>query len=145
MIAVGGEGTTSVSDAVQAYDVAKRAWSQLPALPTARHGIAVTASTTPLYAIGGAATRRARRSTKERYVSTSTEPQVGTWVATRDGSAARATSHSAARAAKPSRPSPSSVKVSPISGVPASTATLATLLTRPTPRPERPAGSLPRP
>jgi hypothetical protein len=56
VIAVGGEGTTSVSDAVQAFDTEKRAWSQLPSLPTARHGIAVTGLNDSLYAIGGART-----------------------------------------------------------------------------------------
>ena len=33
--------STSASDAVQAYEVKQRAWSQLPALPAARHGVAV--------------------------------------------------------------------------------------------------------
>ena len=65
VIAVGGEGTTSVSDAVQGYDTAKRAWAQLPALPTARHGIAVTGLEDSLYAIGGAATPGHVESTKE--------------------------------------------------------------------------------
>ena len=65
VIAVGGEGTTSVSDAVQGYDTAKRAWAQLPALPTARHGIAVTDLDDSLYAIGGAATAGHVESTKE--------------------------------------------------------------------------------
>ena len=41
VVAVGGESSTSASDAVQAYEVKQRAWSQLPALPAARHGVAV--------------------------------------------------------------------------------------------------------
>jgi non-specific serine/threonine protein kinase len=68
VIAVGGEGTTSVSDAVQAYDIQKRAWSQLPALPTARHGIAVTGLDDSLYAVGGATTPGHVESTNEADV-----------------------------------------------------------------------------
>jgi non-specific serine/threonine protein kinase len=68
LIAVGGEGTTSVSDTVQAYDAEKRAWSQLPALPTARHGIAVTGLADSLYAIGGATTAGHVESTAEADV-----------------------------------------------------------------------------
>jgi serine/threonine protein kinase/N-acetylneuraminic acid mutarotase len=68
VIAVGGERSTSVSDAVQAYDTDKRAWSQLPALPTARHGIAVSGLDDSLYAIGGAATAGHVESTGEADV-----------------------------------------------------------------------------
>jgi N-acetylneuraminic acid mutarotase len=68
VLAVGGEGTTSVSDAVQAYDTQKRAWSQLPALRTARHGIAVTGLDDSLYAIGGATTPGHVESTAEADV-----------------------------------------------------------------------------
>jgi N-acetylneuraminic acid mutarotase len=56
LIAVGGESSTSASDAVLAYDVRRRQWSPLPNLPTARHGVAVTALKESLYAIGGATT-----------------------------------------------------------------------------------------
>jgi non-specific serine/threonine protein kinase len=56
LVAVGGESITSASDAVQAYDIQKQAWSQLPPLlPRARHGVAVTVLNDLLYAVGGAA------------------------------------------------------------------------------------------
>ena len=65
VVTVGGEATTTVSDAVQAYDIKKQRWSQLPALPTARHGVAVTALKDSLYAIGGATVPGHLGSTKE--------------------------------------------------------------------------------
>ncbi|MGH8573221.1 MAG: kelch repeat-containing protein, partial [Gammaproteobacteria bacterium] len=68
LVAVGGESTTSVSDAVQAYDIQKQRWSLLPALPSARHGVAVTALKDSLYAVGGAAIAGHARSTKEAEV-----------------------------------------------------------------------------
>ena len=68
VVAVGGESSTSPSDAVQAYEVKQRAWSQLPALPAARHGLAVTALKNSLYAIGGAAVAGHTESTKKTYV-----------------------------------------------------------------------------
>ena len=43
-------------------------WSQLPALPAARHGVAVTALKNSLYAIGGAAAAGHTQSTKKTYV-----------------------------------------------------------------------------
>jgi N-acetylneuraminic acid mutarotase len=55
VIAVGGEGVTEPSDAVQAFDVESKQWSELPALPTPRHGLAVATLGDSLYAIGGAA------------------------------------------------------------------------------------------
>ena len=55
LITVGGESSTSASDAVWAYDIRKEAWSsQVPNLPSARHGVAVTALDDAVYAIGGA-------------------------------------------------------------------------------------------
>jgi N-acetylneuraminic acid mutarotase len=68
VVTVGGESTTSVSDAVQAYDIAKQSWSQLPALPSPRHGVAVAALKDSLYAIGGAATAGHAQSTDEADV-----------------------------------------------------------------------------
>jgi N-acetylneuraminic acid mutarotase len=68
VIAIGGEGTTSVSDAVQAYDIPKGSWSQLPSLPAARHGVAVAAIEGSLYAIGGATEPGHIGSTKEAEV-----------------------------------------------------------------------------
>ena len=68
VIAVGGEATTSVSDAVQAYDIPKGSWSQLPSLPTARHGVALAAIENALYAIGGATEPGHVGSTKEADV-----------------------------------------------------------------------------
>ena len=55
VIAVGGEGVTEPSDAVQAFDVESKQWSELPALPAPRHGLAVATLGDSLYAIGGAA------------------------------------------------------------------------------------------
>ena len=68
LVAVGGEGATSVSDAVQAYDVEKRRWSQLSPLPAARHGVAVTALNDSLYAIGGASAAGHVESTQDTFV-----------------------------------------------------------------------------
>ena len=69
VIAVGGENLTSVYDAVQAYDIQKKhASSQLPKLPNARHGLAVTTLKDSLYAIGGAATPGHVQSTQDAEV-----------------------------------------------------------------------------
>ena len=68
VFAIGGESTTSVSDAVQAYDIPKGRWSQLPSLPTARHGVAATAVDGSVYAIGGATEPGHVGSTKEADV-----------------------------------------------------------------------------
>jgi N-acetylneuraminic acid mutarotase len=55
VITVGGEGVTEPFDTVQAFDVQSKRWSELPALPAARHGAAVAVLGDSLYAIGGAA------------------------------------------------------------------------------------------
>jgi serine/threonine protein kinase/N-acetylneuraminic acid mutarotase len=68
IIAIGGEGTTEVSDAVQAYDIGRESWSELPALPTARHGVTVSAIDDAVYAIGGATEPGHVGSTKEADV-----------------------------------------------------------------------------
>ena len=68
VFAIGGESTTSVSDSVQAYDIPKGRWSQLPTLPTARHGVAATALDDSVYAIGGATEPGHVGSTKEADV-----------------------------------------------------------------------------
>jgi serine/threonine protein kinase/N-acetylneuraminic acid mutarotase len=68
VVAVGGEGVTTVSGAVQAYDVNRQAWSQLPALPKPRHGSAVAALGGSLYSIGGAAAAGHVQSTQDVYV-----------------------------------------------------------------------------
>ncbi len=68
VFAIGGEGTTSVSDTVQAYDIPKGRWSQLPALPTARHGVAAATLDDSVYAIGGATEPGHVGSTKEADV-----------------------------------------------------------------------------
>jgi hypothetical protein len=68
VIALGGESTTSVSNAVQAYDVKAQTWSELTPLPTGRHGIAATALKDSLYAIGGATTAGHVQSTAEADV-----------------------------------------------------------------------------
>ena len=65
VVAIGGEGTTTVSDAVQAYDIQNQKWSQLPNLPTARHGVAVAALGDTVYALGGATSAGHLGSTKE--------------------------------------------------------------------------------
>ena len=68
VIAVGGEGTNTVSDAVQAYDLRRQAWSQLQPLPEPRHGSSVVALGGSLYSIGGAAAAGHVESTQEVYV-----------------------------------------------------------------------------
>ena len=68
VIAVGGEGTNTVSDAAQAYDVRQQAWSQLSPLPEPRHGSSVVALRGSLYSIGGAAAAGHVESTQEVYV-----------------------------------------------------------------------------
>jgi N-acetylneuraminic acid mutarotase len=68
VVTVGGEGTTTVSDDVFGYDIRKQAWSQLPALPSARHGAAVAALKDSVYAIGGAAIAGHARSTQSAEV-----------------------------------------------------------------------------
>jgi N-acetylneuraminic acid mutarotase len=55
VVTVGGEGVTEPSDAVQGFDVESNRWSELPALPAPRHGVAVATLEDSLYAIGGAA------------------------------------------------------------------------------------------
>jgi N-acetylneuraminic acid mutarotase len=57
LIVVGGEGVTTVSATVQAYDLTAptATWTALPSLtPEARHGLGVTAIGNTLYAVGGA-------------------------------------------------------------------------------------------
>ncbi|HWK81712.1 MAG TPA: hypothetical protein VNP95_13155 [Thermomicrobiales bacterium] len=49
----GREGTNGLYNRVQRYEVAADAWSDLPALPVARHGIAAAVADGVLYAIGG--------------------------------------------------------------------------------------------
>jgi non-specific serine/threonine protein kinase len=44
-----------VFSTVRAFDLATSAWSTLPSLATARHGLAVTAIGNTVYAIDGAA------------------------------------------------------------------------------------------
>jgi non-specific serine/threonine protein kinase len=69
LIAVGGESPTSASNAVQAYEIQKQAWSRLPNLLSARHGVAVTAlNDDSLYAVGGAATPGHVQSSQEAEV-----------------------------------------------------------------------------
>jgi len=69
VVAVGGEGPTTVSDAVQAYDVRRQAWSTpLPNLPEPRHGAGVTALRDSLFAIGGTASAGHVDSTRDVYV-----------------------------------------------------------------------------
>lgn len=65
LITVGGESSTSASDAVQAYAIRSRQWSPLPNLPSARHGVAVAALKESLYAIGGATTAGHVQSTQD--------------------------------------------------------------------------------
>jgi N-acetylneuraminic acid mutarotase len=57
LIVVGGEGVTTVSATVQAYDLtaSTATWTALPSLtPEGRHGLGVTAIGNTLYAVGGA-------------------------------------------------------------------------------------------
>jgi hypothetical protein len=55
LIVVGGESAAAVFSTVRAFDLATSAWSTLPSLATARHGLAVTAIGNTVYAIDGAA------------------------------------------------------------------------------------------
>jgi N-acetylneuraminic acid mutarotase len=55
LIAVGGEGPTSVIDSVQALDLTTTTWSTLAPMRTPRHGMAVLTNGTTLYTIDGAA------------------------------------------------------------------------------------------
>ena len=68
VIAVGGERTNTVLDAVQAYDLRRQGWTQLPSLPKPRHGLSVAALRGSLYAIGGAAAPGHVQSTTDAYV-----------------------------------------------------------------------------
>jgi serine/threonine protein kinase/N-acetylneuraminic acid mutarotase len=68
VITVGGESSTSASDAVQAYEIKGQRWSQLPDLPSPRHGVALTALNDSLYAIGGATVPGHFESTKAAEV-----------------------------------------------------------------------------
>ena len=68
VLAVGGERTNTVLDAVQAYDVRRQGWTQLPPLPKPRHGLSVAALRGSLYAIGGAAAPGHVQSTNDAYV-----------------------------------------------------------------------------
>ena len=56
LIVAGGEGVTTVSGTVQAYDLTtpNATWTTLPALDPGRHGLGVTAIGNTLYAVGGA-------------------------------------------------------------------------------------------
>lgn len=56
LIVVGGEGVTSVSGTVQAYDLtaSTATWTPLASLDPGRHGLGVTTIGNTLYAIGGA-------------------------------------------------------------------------------------------
>ena len=55
LIVIGGESAGAVFSTVRAYDLTTSAWSTLPGLATARHGLAVTAIGNNVYAIDGAA------------------------------------------------------------------------------------------
>jgi len=68
LITVGGESSTSASDAVQGYDIRRAVWAELPVLPSARHGVAVTAFKDALYAVGGATAAGHVQSTSEAEV-----------------------------------------------------------------------------
>jgi non-specific serine/threonine protein kinase len=54
LIVAGGESLGTVFNTVWAYDIASRTWSSLPNLAEPRHGLAVAAIGSTLYAIDGA-------------------------------------------------------------------------------------------
>ena len=54
LVVAGGEEPTSVDNSVYAYDIASNSWSDLPPLPTGRHGLALAAVDKTIFAIGGA-------------------------------------------------------------------------------------------
>ena len=55
VVAIGGERIDAVTtiDAVEAYDIIDREWRPLPPLRIPRHGLAVAAIGSVLYALGG--------------------------------------------------------------------------------------------
>lgn len=53
VVSIGGEEPNGTIRSVYAYDLAKRKWSQLPDLPTPRHGLGVVALGTRVYAVAG--------------------------------------------------------------------------------------------
>jgi hypothetical protein len=52
-VSVGGEAVGGTIASVYAYDPARRRWTRLADLPTPRHGLAVVAVGSRVYAIGG--------------------------------------------------------------------------------------------
>ncbi|MCU1451322.1 MAG: protein kinase, partial [Acidimicrobiales bacterium] len=54
LVAAGGESATGVFPNVDSYDIAKKVWSPLPPMRTPRHGIAMAAVGTSVYAFDGA-------------------------------------------------------------------------------------------
>ena len=54
LIVAGGESLGTVFNTVWAYDIASRTWSSLPNLAEPRHGLAIAAIGSTLYAIDGA-------------------------------------------------------------------------------------------
>ncbi len=60
--------------AFEAYDPATDAWTQLPAMPTARYGLSLVAAGGRLYAIGGTDASSSALATVESY-----DPASGTW------------------------------------------------------------------
>lgn len=53
MVVLGGDRGTTTFNMVEAFDVATGTWSQLPAIPTPRHGSASAAIGDTIYAIAG--------------------------------------------------------------------------------------------
>jgi hypothetical protein len=53
IVSAGAESSAGTSNAVYAYDAARRAWSRLPDVPTARHGLAVVGIGSVVHVIGG--------------------------------------------------------------------------------------------
>ena len=68
IVAVGGEGTTTVSNAVQAYDVRMQQWSRFAGSPRRVMGSPLRRSRRSLFAIGGAAAAGHFQSTRDANV-----------------------------------------------------------------------------
>jgi non-specific serine/threonine protein kinase len=54
LVTIGGESPTSVFKTVEVLDLTTNAWSTLPPMKTARHGMAVVAVGNTVYTIDGA-------------------------------------------------------------------------------------------
>ena len=71
LITLGGENLGSVFNTVRALNLTTRAWSSLPNMPFARHGMGVAVIGNSLYAVNGAAQPGHNGSTKTMQILSS--------------------------------------------------------------------------